>query len=400
MRPTRLLAVVASVAMLGGLAACSSAADEPQSAASSDGPIKIGVALPLSGPLAAPAAVYKTVYNAIGKGLPGTDTIDGRKVEVVMRDTLGTAAGSSAAVRQLLDQDSVDLILGPLYTSEAEAAMPLVAQAKKMQVVLSGCGTCGDASKYPNVFAVEADRPTQMPSTVEWIKQSGTKKVAVLAATDAGGKGYSDAFTEEAKKDGLDVVKTVTFAPSSLDLGAQVAQLKDSGADGVYIASAVPLDVTTALKAMKQAGYQPAIFGNAALAVTDVTNAINDPAWFTKWAASGAGLNSTAPDVPKASVEARDSINKVMGVDSMALNFAQYGSALDAFSMVKAAIEGSKSTNADTMTDWLVKNGYNGTKTKYTFTDTQHNGMTADSQLLVQPGTFENGILTRVGAPK
>jgi len=397
-RSARVLTLAATVAMMSSVAAgCSSAANAPD--ATTSGPIKVGVALPLSGPLAPSAATYKVVFSNIGKGLPNTDTIDGRKVEIVLRDSLGTAAGGAATVRQLLDQDNVDVVIGPLFTAAGEASMPLTTQAKKLQVLLTGCATCGDPAKYPYSFSVEADRPSQMPSTVKAMKAAGLSKVGLLVSNDGGGTSYADNFTAEAKNEGLSIVKTVSFAPNALDMGAQISQLKASGADAVYLASAVPLDVKTATKAMSQASYQPAVYGNAALKTTDVTNGV-DPTWLKTWASSGSGEYVSQPDPPQKTVAFRDAINKVQGTTELPLALNEYTSAMDAFGVVKAAVEGTHTTDAGAMTKWLVKNGYDGVKAKFTFTDAKHNGLTADAQVLVQPGTLSNGFLTRVGAGK
>ncbi len=79
----------------------------------------------MSGPLASAGTVYGLVAKALGTSqMPGTDTIDGRKVEIVLRDNQSTATGAAAATRQLLDQDKVDALIGPLYTDQALAALP------------------------------------------------------------------------------------------------------------------------------------------------------------------------------------------------------------------------------------------------------------------------------------
>jgi len=275
----------------------------------------------------------------------------------------------------------------------------LTTQAKKFQSMLTGCPTCGDPAKYPYTVSVEADRPSQMPPTVKAIKAAGLSKVGVLVSNDGGGKSYAVTFTAEAQKENLNIVKNVSFAPNTLDMGAQVSQLKASGADVVYIASAVPLDVSTALKAMAQASYQPAVYGNAALKTTDATRGI-DPATMKTWAASGSGTYTTMPGAPAQTVAFRDALNKIQGTTDLPLALNEYASAMDAFGLVKAAIEGTHTTDAEKMTAWLVKNGYNGVKAKFTFTDIRHNGLTPDAQALVQPGTLSNGFLTRVGAGK
>ncbi len=145
-----------------------------------------------------------------------------------------------------------------------------------LEFALSGCPDCGDGAKYPTTFSVESDRPTQMPSTIARMQQAGATKVAILESNDPTGTAYTDAFKAAAAKAGITVVTTVTFSYGALDLGSQAAQLKSSGADAVYLASAVPTDVANAAKAMKEIQYEPYVFGNAAAAVTVVVQAVGD----------------------------------------------------------------------------------------------------------------------------
>ncbi len=113
-----------------------------------------------------------------------------------------------------------------------------------------------------------------MPATIARMKKAGVKKVAILESDDASGTAYTDAFKSAADKAGLNIVTTVTSPPGALDLGSQAAQLKSTGADAVYIASAVPTDVANAAKAMKEVQYEPYVFGNAAAAVAVVVEAV------------------------------------------------------------------------------------------------------------------------------
>ena len=56
------------------------------------------------------------------------------------------------------------------------------------------------------------------------------------------------------------------------------------------------------------------------------------------------------------------------------------------------------STDGKTLAKWLQDNGYtDGLKADYKFTSTVHNGMSADQQSVVQPGTLQNGIPLRAG---
>ena len=62
-------------------------------------PIKVGAVLPLSGPLASASVDYQLVIKNLGTKIPNSQTIDGRPVQMVLRDDAGTATGEASAVR-------------------------------------------------------------------------------------------------------------------------------------------------------------------------------------------------------------------------------------------------------------------------------------------------------------
>jgi branched-chain amino acid transport system substrate-binding protein len=394
--------VAAGLVATSALAACSSSSDSKTGSggggSSSKGPIKIGVEIPTSGPLASASTVYGAVAKALTTAkLPGTDTIDGRKVQIIIRDNQGTGPGAAAATRQLIDQDKVDAIIGPLYTTEALSALPLVKKAGILEFTLTGCPDCGDGSKYPTTFAVESDRPTQMPSTIARMQKAGVKKVAVLESEDPTGTAYESAFKDAADKAGITITKTVTFSAGALDLGSQAAQLKSSNPDAVYLATAVPTDVANAAKAMKEIQFQPYVFGNAAAAVTVVVQAAGDE-WIKKWAASGYGTRATRPDPASQDSTFADQVHAISPAVSAVAPINLAAGVVDSFNMIKKSIEGTHSTDGKTLAKWLQDNGYSdGLKADYKFTSTVHNGMAADQQSVVQPGTLQNGIPLRAG---
>jgi branched-chain amino acid transport system substrate-binding protein len=396
----------------GSLAACSSSSDKssttPGGGSSSSaggsgsggtsGTFKIGVEIPTSGPLASASTVYGAVAKALGTDkIPGTDTINGQKVEIIVRDDLGTGPGAAAATRQLIDQDKVNAIIGPLYTTEALSALPLIKKAGILSFSLTGCPDCGDGSKYPTSFSVEADRPTQMPSTIKRMQAAGVKKVAMLASDDPTGSAYADNFKKAAADAGITLATTVTFSSGTLDLGSQAAQLKSSGADAVYLASAVPTDVANVAKAMKEIQYEPYVFGNAAAAVTIVVDQAG-PDWIKKWAASGYGTRATRPNPAAQDTTFAAQVNAISPEIAKTAPINLAAGVVDSFHMIKNAVEGAKSTDGKVLAKWLEDNGYaDGLKVDYKFTSTVHNGIAADQQSVVQPGTLDNGIPLRAG---
>src|SRR3981081_3670793 len=104
--------ILAACGSSGSKTTASSATTKQPTGASST-PLKIGVELPLSGPLGTSSANYAPLVSKLTSE-PGNAVIDGHPVEVILGDDGGTATGAASAARQLIDQNKVDIFLGPL----------------------------------------------------------------------------------------------------------------------------------------------------------------------------------------------------------------------------------------------------------------------------------------------
>jgi branched-chain amino acid transport system substrate-binding protein len=102
--------------------------------------IKIGLILPYSGQFADPGAQadngIKLYMQQHG------DTVAGRKIEIVRRDTGGIAPDVAKRLAQeLVVRDKVDLLAGFSLTPNALAAADVSAQAKKFMVVMNAAAS-------------------------------------------------------------------------------------------------------------------------------------------------------------------------------------------------------------------------------------------------------------------
>ncbi len=86
-------------------------------------------------------------------------------------------------------------------------------------------------------------------------------------------------MTAAAQAGGVTISKDVTYQPGNLDFGNQVAQLKDTGAKLVYIASIAPADEVNIVKAFDEADYHPILMGNSSIGVGTVSSATSDKDW-------------------------------------------------------------------------------------------------------------------------
>src|SRR5258705_745435 len=105
------------------------------SPASAQQTIRIGVILPYSGQFADPGAQadngIKLYMQQHG------DTVAGKKIEIIRKDTGGIAPDVAKRLAQeLIVRDKVDLLAGFSLTPNALAAADVSAQAKKFMVVM------------------------------------------------------------------------------------------------------------------------------------------------------------------------------------------------------------------------------------------------------------------------
>src|SRR5688572_19582960 len=99
-------------------------------------PVKIGLIMPYSGQFADTAAQMDNAIKLYVK-LNG-DTVAGRKVEFIRKDTGGIAPDVAKRLAQeLVVRDNVDILTGFLLTPNALAGGDVSAEAKKFMVVMN-----------------------------------------------------------------------------------------------------------------------------------------------------------------------------------------------------------------------------------------------------------------------
>src|SRR5262249_55046340 len=104
--------------------------------AGAQAPVKIGLIMPYSGQFADTAAQMDNAIKLYVK--QHGDTVAGRKIEFIRRDTGGVAPDVAKRLAQeLVVRDEVDVLAGFILTPNALAAADVSAEAKKLMVVMN-----------------------------------------------------------------------------------------------------------------------------------------------------------------------------------------------------------------------------------------------------------------------
>jgi branched-chain amino acid transport system substrate-binding protein len=196
--------------------------------------VKIGLVLSASGQFADAGAQLDNGIKTYMK-MHG-DTVAGKKIELIRRDTGGIAPDVAKRLSQeLVVRDKVDILAGYVLTPNAMAAADVSAEAKKFMVVMNAA-TSVIITKSPYMIRTSVVLPQVMETFGTWAATKGGIKQVYTMVTDYGpGHDSERAFHTGFKNAGGTVVGSVRFPVANPDFAAFVQRAKDIGPEAIYI---------------------------------------------------------------------------------------------------------------------------------------------------------------------
>jgi branched-chain amino acid transport system substrate-binding protein len=215
--------------------------------ASAQGTIKIGVILPFSGQFADFATQMDNGIKLYMK--QNGDTVAGKKIEIVRKDTGGVAPDVATRLAQeLVTRDNVDILAGNLLSPNAIAISKVSAEAKKFMVIMNAATTV-IITMSPYSVRSSMTLPSVGSTAGAWAYKSGIRKAYTMVSDFAPGKDAEASFQEAFKAAGGEIVGSVRMPVANPDFSAFVQRAKDINPESIFIF--VP------------AGAQPAALGKA-----------------------------------------------------------------------------------------------------------------------------------------
>jgi branched-chain amino acid transport system substrate-binding protein len=230
-------------------------------------PIKIGLGMALTGPLAANGKMSLVAMQVWEDDINGHGGLLGRPVKLVYYDDQSNPSQVPAIYSKLLDVDKVDLIVSGYASTQIAAAMPIAIQRKKLFVSLFGTGI-NETFKYPKYFSMIPNGPTPKPAfTRGFFKvaefQNPKPQTIALAYADAEfGQNACEGGRENAKTTGFKIVYDKSYPPNTVDFSPIVRAIQAINPDLLVICS-YPLDTVGMVKAVHEIGFKPKMWGGA-----------------------------------------------------------------------------------------------------------------------------------------
>jgi branched-chain amino acid transport system substrate-binding protein len=195
--------------------------------------IKVGVILAYSGQFADPAA---QMDNGIKLYLlQHGDTVAGKKIELIRKDTGGIAPDVAKRLAQeLIVRDNVDMLAGFALTPNALAAGDVSAQAKKFMVNMNAA-TAIITTKSPYMVRTSFTVPQLNETLGSWAYKNGVRNVYTMVSDFGPGHDGEAAFHKGFRDAGGEIVGSARYPVANQDFSAFVQRAKDSSAEAIYV---------------------------------------------------------------------------------------------------------------------------------------------------------------------
>ena len=212
--------------------------------------IKIGVTQPLTGAFAASGNYVAQGAKLAEEEINKAGGVLGKKIELIVEDNKSNPTEAVATAEKLIVKDKVPVMLGAWSSTLTLAVMPKLEEYKVPMLVETSSSGKITVSGNPYIFRISPTSEMEAKAFTPLVKTLGIKKADFLATNNDFGLGASKEFSEMAKKEGVTVGVMETMDPKATDFSAQLAKIKASGSDTLFVTTAVE-QITLILKQAK-----------------------------------------------------------------------------------------------------------------------------------------------------
>lgn len=360
-------------------------AQAEQEAATEVKPILIGLSDAFSGAKASNGDYTKEGATMFLEHINAKGGVLGRPVEIVYVDDQGNETMATNAYQKLILENEVCATVLNKYSSVVLAVEPYIEESK-IPAICSGSNIKVEQAGNPYLFSTRRSDYGTGATMVAFIKTQNAKRVAILYAPDALGKGMSGVVRDNLKNTDIQIVSDQQYSEGEKQFATYIAKMKAANPDFI-VCIGQSTESGLIIKAISDAGMGsiPCIGSSAYAQATTIEQAGIDAI---------EGLFSITPFSPALAEEPTASWVKEYkakyGHDPEMTSVTTY----DALSMICEAI---KATGSDKPED--VKNGimalknFEGIAASYSYNG---GAMLANSEVIIQIHNGKSQVLNKV----
>ena len=219
-------------------------------AAAAQDTIKIGVTQPLTGAFAASGNYVAQGAKIAEEEINKAGGVLGKKIQLIVEDNKSNPTEAAATAEKLIVKDKVPVMMGAWGSGLTLAIMPKLEEYKVPMVVETSSSGKITTSGNPYIFRISPTSEMEAKAFTPLFKKLGIKKADFLSTNNDFGLGAAKEFSESRKAQGVQVGVMETMDPKATDFSAQLAKIKASGGDTLFVTTAVE-QITLILKQAK-----------------------------------------------------------------------------------------------------------------------------------------------------
>jgi branched-chain amino acid transport system substrate-binding protein len=203
--------------------------------------IKIGVNEPLTGAVAASGTYVTNGARLAAEVINRGGGVLGKQIELVIEDNKSNPKEAVDAAEKLILRDKVPVMIGAWSSTFTLAVMPKLVEYNVPLVVETSSSGKITVSGNPWVFRIS---PTSEMEAIAFLDKLDKfnppiKKVDFLSVNNDFGRGAAAEFRKALESKGVKVGVTETMTPEATDLSAQLASIKKSDGDTLFVTTGV-----------------------------------------------------------------------------------------------------------------------------------------------------------------
>jgi branched-chain amino acid transport system substrate-binding protein len=348
--------------------------------------IKVGAIFAVTGPAAYLGAPEEKTARLLVEGINKSGGVNGRKIELIVKDSSGSSEKAISFAKQLIDENEVVAIIGPSTSGESLAIKDLCNSSK---VPLISCAAAEAIVDPALKFVFKT--PQKDSYVAKWafqtMKDKGITKLAVVASNTGFGGGGKAQLEKYAPDFGIAIVLSESYDANATDLSPLLTKVKASGAQALINWSVEPAQAIIA-KNMRQINLDIPLFQSHGFGNIKYVQAAGAAAEGVIFPCGRLTVADSLPDSDsqkKLLQKYKQDYESTYKEDVSTFG----GHAYDAILLLTTAISNAKSSDPVKIAEAIAKiKNLPGTAGVFNMSETDHNGLGMDS-IIMQ--TVKNG---------
>jgi branched-chain amino acid transport system substrate-binding protein len=221
--------------------------------ASAAGPIKVGIATDLTGPIGFAGQANANVAKMVVEDINAAGGIIGRPLELHIEDTASNESVAVANVRKLIQRARVDVVFGGITSSMRNAIKDVIVTRGRTLYVYPQLYEGRECTPY--IFCTGPTPAQQCDDLIPWLIQNGGKRFCLPSANYVWPHVLNEYARKTIEANGGEVIFEEYYPLDQVEYSATVNKIMTEKVDVVFN-TVIPPGLAPFIKQLYEAGFQ------------------------------------------------------------------------------------------------------------------------------------------------